>query len=140
MSRGRVSLEVQAPSKDAVVPWSRSLSVAEFAAPRPPGFEPVGLVIGASAYRFGEQALGSKLHYQPRYGVTGGRHISTMAPRPQNAQVSLPSTGTDVWQQPYDCQHVGSGHVPGINYEDEPFESAVTEAYQLAQERLRSAA
>jgi hypothetical protein len=140
MSRGRVSLEVQAPSKDAVAPWSSSLSVAEFAALRPTGFEPVGLVIGASAYRFGKQALGSKLHYQPRYGVTGVRHISTMAPRPQNAQVSLPSTWTDVWQQTYDCQHVGSGHVPGINYEDEPFGSAVTEAYQLAQERLRSAA
>jgi uncharacterized protein YbjQ (UPF0145 family) len=121
-------------------PWSSSLSVAEFAALRPTGFEPAGLVIGASAYRFGEQAVGSKLHYQPRYGVTGVRHVSSMAPRPQNASVKLPSAWTEVWQETYRCQHVGSGHVPGINYEDEPFEVAVAEAYELARERLRSAA
>jgi hypothetical protein len=130
----------QAVTTEVDRPWSSSLSVAEFAALQQTGFEPVGLVIGASVYRFGEQAVGSKLHYQPRYGVTGVRHVSTMAPRPQNTQVSLPAAWSDVWQQSYKCQHVGSGHVPGINYEDEPFESAVTKAYELARDRLRSAA
>ena len=121
-------------------PWSSSLSVAEFAALQQTGFEPAGLVIGASLFRFGEQAVGSKLHYQPRYGITGVRHISTMAPRPQNAEVRLPSAWADVWQETYQCKHVGDGHVPGINYEDEPFELAVTEAYDLARDRLRQAA
>ena len=141
MTRRRTgSPRTQALQEAADVPWSSSLSVAEFAALQQTGFEPAGLVIGASAYRFGEQAVGSKLHYQPHYGVTGVRHVSTMAPHPQNAQVSLPRAWWDVWQQTYKCKHVGSGHVPGINYEDEPFEAAVTEAYELARDRLRSAA
>jgi uncharacterized protein YbjQ (UPF0145 family) len=121
-------------------PWSSSLSVTEFAALQQTGFEPAGLVIGASVYRFGEQVVGSKLHYQPRYGITGIRHVSTMAPRPQNAEVRLPSAWADVWQETYQCKHVGDGHTPGINYEDEPFELAVTAAYDLARDRLRQAA
>lgn len=129
-----------APPEIANGPWSSSLSVAEFAALQQTGFEPAGLVIGASVYRFGEQAVGSKLHYQPRYGVTGIRRVSTMAPHPQNAPVSLRSSWAHVWQRTYTCKHVGSGHVPGVNYEDEPFESAVTEAYNLARDRLRRAA
>jgi uncharacterized protein YbjQ (UPF0145 family) len=140
MSRRTGSAGGPTPSEVADNPWSSSLSVAEFAAVQQTGFEPAGLVIGASAYRFGEQAVGSKLHYQPRYGVTGIRHVSTMAPHPQDTLVSLPSAWAHVWQQTYKCKHVGSGHVPGINYEDEPFESAVTEAYELARDRLRGAA
>jgi uncharacterized protein YbjQ (UPF0145 family) len=139
MSRETVAPEARA-SLEAATPWSSSLSVAEFAALQQTGFEPIGLVIGACAYRFGEQAVGSRIHYRPHYGITGSHHVSNLAPQPQKAQVSLPSAWTDVWQEIYQCQHVGSGHVPGINYEDEAFETAVTEAYELARERLRSAA
>jgi hypothetical protein len=130
----------QARPESADGPWSSPLPVAGFAALQQTGFEPAGLVMGASAYRFGEQAVGSKFHYQPHYGITGFRLVSNMAPRPQNAQVSLPRAWWDGWQQTYTCKHGGSGHVPGVNYEDEPFESAVTEAYELARDRLRSAA
>jgi uncharacterized protein YbjQ (UPF0145 family) len=63
-----------------------------------------------------------------------------MAPRPQNAEVRLPSAWDHVWRQTYKCKHTVEGHVPGINYEDEPFESAVTDAYESARDRLRIAA
>jgi hypothetical protein len=120
--------------------WSSALTVSEFAALAQTGFKPAGMVIGASVYRFGEQAVGSRNSYRPRYGIFGSRHMVTMGLKPQDASVQLSKAWSDVYQQPYYCKHVGSGHVPGINYEDEPFERAVVEAYELAREHLRDEA
>ena len=136
--RSEPSSENQTPQVGDQGPWSSSLSVSEFAALKQTGFEPAGMVIGASVFRFGQQAVGSRNRYRPRYGMTGSRHVATMAPQPQHASVRLSEAWNGVYQQTYVCKHVGSGHVPGINYEDEPFERAVVEGYELARERLRA--
>jgi hypothetical protein len=119
-------------------PWSSNLSVAEFAAIRMIGFEPVGFVVGASVYRFGEQLAGRRLRYRPWYGITGTRMVASMRPMPQNTSLRLPRACEEAYEQTYRCQHRGPGHVPGVNYEDLSFEAAVSESFNDARERLRT--
>ena len=123
------------PSPDA--PWTSTLSPADLLLLRRTGFEPLGAVAGISVYRFGTQVSRRALSYQPRYGVTGRRALASIAPHPQNASVRLPSAYSDGYRETYDCQHVGSGHVPGVNYEDLRLATAVTEAFEAARDRLR---
>jgi uncharacterized protein YbjQ (UPF0145 family) len=92
--------------------WSSDLAVAELAALRAVGFDPVGLVMGSSVYQIAYQ-------YGATYGqsVTGGR-------------------GTYV--ERYPCQHpyAHEGMRSGYNWEHTIFESGITTARNLAMGRL----
>jgi uncharacterized protein YbjQ (UPF0145 family) len=96
--------------------------------------------MGTSVFRFGEQMRGRRLRYKPSYGITGSRYVALVAPEPQNASVRLPRAFTGGYHETYPCKHIAGGHVPGLNYEDESFEKAVTESIEVAFERMRGEA
>jgi hypothetical protein len=101
------------------------------------GFQPVGMVVGASVFRFGSQARGTGLRYRPHYGLTGSARVAHLGLRPQLASVRPPKHGIVGDYDVYPCHHIPDGHVPGVNYRDGDFELAVTTAFAQALERLR---
>ncbi|HEX3567432.1 MAG TPA: heavy metal-binding domain-containing protein [Acidimicrobiales bacterium] len=121
-------------------PWLSNLSVSEFTMLRGTGFEPVGIVVGASIFRFGSQARGTGVRYRPRYGITGSARVAHLGLRPQQASVRPPKHGIVGDHDVYPCQHIPDGHVPGVNYRDGEFELAVTTTFTEAIERLREEA
>jgi Putative heavy-metal-binding len=132
------SPEVQAD--DNSQPWLSNLSVSEFTMLRAIGFEPVGMVVGASIFRFGSQTRGTGVRYRPRYGLTGSARVAHLGLRPQQASVRPPKHGIVGDYDVYYCQHIPDGHVPGVNYRDGDFELAVKTTFARAVERLREEA
>lgn len=97
--------------------WSSDLGVAELAALRAVGFDPVGLVMGSSVYQIGYQ-------WGPSYAA------------------SVSATGGGVYSERFPCQH-GYGHEgmrSGYNWEHRVFEAGITEARNLAMSRLTAEA
>jgi hypothetical protein len=118
-------------------PWLSNLSVSEFTMLQTTGFEPVGMVVGASVFRFGSQMRGAALRYRPHYGLTGSARVAHLGLRPQLASVRPPKHGIVGDYDVYPCEHIPDGHVPGVNYRDGDFEQAVTTTFAQAVERLR---
>ena len=89
--------------------YTSDLSVAELAAVRRVGFEPLGLVMGSSVYQIGAQ-WGYRW-----YGSSGGGYM-----------------------QAYPCPHswVHDGMRTGYNWEHTSYEQGILEARQLAMSRL----
>lgn len=96
--------------------WTSDLSVAELAAVRSVGFEPVGLVMGTSVYHLGSQ-------WQTSVGSWG---------QPSWAGVA------GSWQRSYPCPHVfyHDGARTGYNWEHSVYERGLLEARDLAHGRI----
>jgi uncharacterized protein YbjQ (UPF0145 family) len=93
--------------------WSSDLGVAELAALRAVGFDPLGLVLGSSVYQIGYQ-------WGAAYAQTSG------------------VTGRGAYSESFPCQHYGyhEGMRTGWNWEHTVFERGITEARNLAMSRL----
>ncbi|MGO8861636.1 MAG: hypothetical protein ACLQRH_12840, partial [Acidimicrobiales bacterium] len=96
--------------------------------------------MGICVQHFGSQSESRRLAYKPRYGVTSSRLLADTMPYPQHAQVGLPREAVGNFNKIYKCDHVGPGHVAGVNYEDTRLEEAITSAYTVARDRLRAEA
>lgn len=93
--------------------WSSDLSVAELAAVRAVGFEPLGLVMGSSVYHIGYQ-------YGPSAAPVGGQ------------------VARGVYVEAFPCTHgyYHEGIRSGYNWEHRVFEAGITTARNLAMSRL----
>lgn len=115
-----------AEAKESGGTWSSDLSVAELAAVRAVGFDPVGLVMGTSIYR---------VSYQVTQGFgTGPGWIS---------QSTLYGTR---WRptgyENFPCLHgyYHEGMADGFNWENETYAKAMSAARELAMERMEAEA
>lgn len=95
--------------------WSSDLGVAELAALRAVGFDPVGLVMGSSVYQIGYQ---------------------------WGAAYAQAATGRGAYRETFPCQHYSfhEGMRSGWNWEHTVFERGITEARNLAMSRLTAEA
>jgi uncharacterized protein YbjQ (UPF0145 family) len=114
--------------------WTSDLSVAELSAVRRVGFRPVGMVVGMSVYQIALQGVGPSYFGLPAqgWGSLG----------PQTTGAGWAPSGFQGYFKGYPCTHAvyGLGHGYGVNYEDLYYEEALSDAFRLAIERLRSEA
>jgi len=117
LERGELPSEARRRLGEAAAgasPWTSDLSVAELAAIRGIGFEPVGLVMGTSVYH-----LGSQWGYR-----AGGQNLW--------------STYAGSWQRSYPCPHpfYHDDQRTGYNWEHRVWEEGLRAARDLAHGRL----
>jgi uncharacterized protein YbjQ (UPF0145 family) len=110
--------------------WTSDLSVAELSAVRRVGFRPVGMVVGMSVYQIALQGINPSYFGLP---ATGWGSLGQ-----QGMGVGWSPSGFRGYFKGYPCTHAvyGLGHGYGVNYEDLYYESALTDTFRLALERL----
>jgi len=110
--------------------WTSDLSVAELSAVRRVGFRPVGMVVGMSVYQVALQGINPSYFGLP---ATGWGSLGS-----QGMGGGWSPSGFRGYFKGYPCTHAiyGLGHGYGVNYEDLYYESALTDTFRLAQERL----